>query len=161
MSLSELKLTHAPLHAVVPVAVHVKPHVEPLHVAVPPVGAKHWVQFGPHALGPFAVHVPPHRFVPVGHWHADATHCSPPVQASPQPWQFAGSLVVSTQDPEQFVNPLLHAMPHALFAHVGCPCVVDGHAFPHVPQLAALEVVSTHVPLHSVGVPVGQPVTHA
>jgi hypothetical protein len=119
--LSVLKSSQAPLHAVVPVAVHVKPHVEPLHVAVPPVGA--------------------------------------PVHLSPHPLQLAGSLVVSTQAPEQFVNPLLHEIPHTLLTHVGCPWFVDGHAFPHVAQSAGLEVVSTHVPLHSLGVPTGQPVT--
>jgi hypothetical protein len=35
------------------------------------------------------------------------------------------------------------------------------HLVPHPPQLFTSLVVSTHVPEHDVGVPAGQPLTHA
>jgi hypothetical protein len=59
------------------------------------------------------------------------------------------------------VNPPLHVKVHWLLAHVGCAlATLFGHASPHPLQSFALLVVSTHVPLHSTGVPVGQPDTH-
>jgi len=59
------------------------------------------------------------------------------------------------------VNPPLHVKVHALLAHVGCALVtLFGQTSPHPLQSLALLVVSTHVPLHSFGVPVGHPDTH-
>jgi hypothetical protein len=58
------------------------------------------------------------------------------------------------------VNPPLHVKVHWLLAHVGCALVTSfGQASPQPLQSFALLVVSTHVPLHSVGVPTGQPET--
>jgi hypothetical protein len=59
------------------------------------------------------------------------------------------------------LNPPLHVKVHALLTHVGCAfCTLFGQASPHPLQSFALLVVSTHVPLHSVGFPVGQPDEH-
>jgi hypothetical protein len=58
-------------------------------------------------------------------------------------------------------KPPLQANVHLLAEHVGCALVtVFGQASPHPLQSLALLVVSTHVPLHRMGVPVGQPDTH-
>ena len=55
----------------------------------------------------------------------------------------------------------LHVNVHALLTHVGCEFgTLFGQASPHPLQSFALLVVSTQVPPHRVGVPVGQPVTH-
>jgi len=158
---SLLSFTHTPLHTASPGCEQTCPHVEPLHVAVPPTGAGHTVQLGPQAAGPSATHAPPQKFVPAGHAHAPATHCCPPGHFTPQPPQSSASLVVSTQAPEHAVSPLLQAMPHAPCVHVACPCATAGHALPQAPQLAGLLVVSTQVPLHSVGVAAEHPVTQA
>jgi hypothetical protein len=55
----------------------------------------------------------------------------------------------------------LHAKVHALVTHeaVALATLVE-HAVEQVPQWLALLVVSTQVPLHSVGVADGQPETH-
>jgi hypothetical protein len=55
---------------------------------------------------------------------------------------------------------MLQENPHALAAHLGCPFVTVGHALPHVMQLPAFVDVSTHEPVHSVGVALGQPDAH-
>jgi hypothetical protein len=61
----------------------------------------------------------------------------------------------------QPLKPPLHVKVHLLLAHVGCALATSfGHASAHPLQSLALLVVSTHVPLHSVGVAVGQPDTH-
>jgi NAD(P)H-dependent FMN reductase len=55
---------------------------------------------------------------------------------------------------------VLHENEHALATHVGCACaIVVEHALPQVLQSLALLVVSTQVPLHSVGSTPGQPET--
>jgi hypothetical protein len=56
----------------------------------------------------------------------------------------------------------LHANVHALPTHSAVAFAMPvEHALPHVPQFFELVVVSTHEPLHSVGVAPGQPDTHA
>jgi hypothetical protein len=56
----------------------------------------------------------------------------------------------------------LHANPHALAVHVAWACAtLVVQTVPHVLQSLALEVVSTHEPLQSVGVAPGQPETQA
>jgi hypothetical protein len=56
---------------------------------------------------------------------------------------------------------VLHENEHALPTHVGCACgMVVEQTLPHVLQSLALLVVSTQVPLHSVGSAPGQPETH-
>jgi len=62
----------------------------------------------------------------------------------------------------QSVYPPLQTKVHALPAHVAVAlAMLVEHGFVHMPQLLALLVVSTHVPLQSVGVAAGQPETHA
>jgi hypothetical protein len=59
------------------------------------------------------------------------------------------------------VKPPLHVKLHRLLTQLGCElATVLGQALPHPLQSFALLVVSTQVPPHRVGVPVGQPVTH-
>jgi len=59
------------------------------------------------------------------------------------------------------VYPVLHVKVHALATHAAVALAMPvAHAFVQVPQLPVLLVVSTHVPLHSVGVADGQPETH-
>jgi hypothetical protein len=51
---------------------------------------------------------------------------------------------------------------HALFWQTGCACsTVVVHAVPHIEQLPVFWLVSTQVPLQSVGVAAGQPVAQA
>ena len=137
------------------------PQVVPLQVAVPFVGAVHTVQLGPHAPTPSVTHEPPQDSVPAGHWHTLLTHCFPPVHGLPQPPQLLLSLVSSTHAAPQGEYPELHATLHALATHVACAwATLVVQTLPHVLQLPALLVVSTHEPLHSVGVPAGQPDAH-
>ena len=82
----------------------------------------------------------------------------------PHPLQLLGSEVSSTHPVGAAVGhalkPMLHVKVHLLLAHVGCAfCTSFGHPSPHPLQSLALLVVSTHAPLHSVGVAEGQPVT--
>src|SRR5580700_10087246 len=83
----------------------------------------------------------------------------------PQPLQLLGSDVSSTHAVGVCVGhalkPMLQVKPHLLLAQVGWASdTVVEHPRPHPLQSLALLVVSTQVPLHSVGVAVGQPVTH-
>jgi hypothetical protein len=57
---------------------------------------------------------------------------------------------------------VLHAIVHALLTQTACALATPVvHAFPHVLQLFASLVTSTHVePVHNVGVAGGQPETH-
>jgi hypothetical protein len=57
--------------------------------------------------------------------------------------------VVSTHPPPQAVRPVLHAAAHVPELQTE----LDMHALPHMPQLAALVLRSTHAPLHSVPAP--------
>jgi hypothetical protein len=54
----------------------------------------------------------------------------------------------------------LQVIPQVLLAHVAVPFGSVGHAWPQVPQLEALVVVSAHPAGHSVGVALGQPEVH-
>jgi hypothetical protein len=97
--------------------------------------------------------------------HAEFWHTGvPPLHtyADPQPPQLLSSFVKLTQAPLQRVYPLLQVNVHELPAHAGAAlAMLVEHAVAHVPQWFTLVVVSTHVPLQSVGVPAGQPETHA
>ena len=80
--------------------------------------------------------------------------------------QLLGSCCSSTQlvgalegQPEK---PLLHAKPHWLEAQVACALAgAFPHEWPQAPQSLGLPVVSTQVPLHSVGAAEVHPVVHA
>jgi len=61
----------------------------------------------------------------------------------------------------QVWNPLLQLDVHVLIAHDAEPFAGTGHALPQAPQLALLEVVSTHVPLHELSVAGVHPSVHA
>jgi hypothetical protein len=76
--------------------------------------------------------------------------------ASPGP----PSGALEMQAPPEGWYPALHVMPHVDRVHDGLPFCVPGHALPHVLQLAALVVTSTHEPLQFVRPPV-QDVAHA
>ena len=54
----------------------------------------------------------------------------------------------------------MHAKPHVLIAHVAVANVGAGHALPHMPQLALLEVVSTQLPPQDESVAGVQPSVH-
>jgi hypothetical protein len=127
-------------HFVVPAAVHVKVHVVPLQVAVPPAGVLH----GAHTL--------PQLSEPVGHWQPDDTQEPPLAHLVPQVPQFCGSLVRSSHVPSgQSVSPVLHAKLHPPSAHVGCACATDVvHACEQVPQLLGSVCVSVQVEPQSV-----------
>jgi len=103
--------------------------------------------------------------------HAPEAHAGKPVpvvgpgHVLPHAPQFVASCCSSTHAVGTAVGhpvkPPLHVKPHSLTAHVGCAFGTElGHVTPQPLQSFALLVVSTHVPLHSVGVPVGQPDTH-
>jgi hypothetical protein len=87
------------------------------------------------------------------------------VWPAPQPPQFVAFGVElsfsSTQAPAHRLYPLLQVNVQLLDAQVAWAwATLVMHAFPQVMQLFALLVVSTHVPLHSVGVLAGHPETH-
>jgi hypothetical protein len=103
--------------------------------------------------------------------HPPAAHAGCPLplvgpgHVLPHAPQFVASCCSSTQPVGAAVghpvNPPLQVKVHLLLAHVGCALVTSfGHASPHPLQSFALLVVSTHVPPHRMGVPVGQPDTH-
>ncbi len=96
-----------------------------------------------------------------GQLHIEAEHTVFPVHAygPPQPPQLLLSFVKSTHAPLQSVYPLLHAMPHVPVHTAVALAMPVEHAVPHVPQLLTLFVVSTHTPLHNVGVGAEHPET--
>jgi len=61
----------------------------------------------------------------------------------PQPPQFALSVAVSTQAPEQREYPELQLVLQALFEHVAVPLATPGHTTPQPPQFCASVFVST------------------
>ncbi len=75
----------------------------PLHATVPPVGAAHCVQLGPHAVESLATQRPEHTWLGLGHTHPPFMHASPAGQTLPQAPQLAPSLISSTQPPAQGV----------------------------------------------------------
>jgi hypothetical protein len=158
---SFVSLTQTLEQAVLPPVVHDCTHCVPLHVTVPPVGAMHTEQLGPHALVSLATHWLPHKCVPPVHWHAPLTQCRPPVHWLPHVLQLLSSLVRSTQGPLHDVYVAAHAVVHRLATHWPTACArVVVHAIPHAPQLALLLVVLTHAIPHGIGADDGQPDWH-
>lgn len=93
--------TQAPAHRVVPAA--------QVATQLPPVQTWAAAQARPHIpqldeLVCRSTHDPAQRVWPAGHPQAPAMHEAPPVQVTPQPLQFAGSVAVSTQLPPQVVE---------------------------------------------------------
>jgi hypothetical protein len=87
------------------------------------------------------------------------THEVPAPHALPQPPQLAESVSRRTQALPQGENGAVQVMPHLLPLHTALPLGGVGQAFPHAPQLPALEVVSTQAALHDM-VPVGHRSRH-
>jgi hypothetical protein len=117
-----------------------------------------------------SAHPPLHELKPLLHAteHAPSLHEAVALAmlvvhayADPQPPQLFGLFEKSTHAPLQRLYPLLHAKVHALALHsaVALATLVE-HTVEQVPQWLGLLVVSVQVPLHSVGVAVGQPETH-
>ena len=73
------------------------------------------------------------------------SQAKPAGQAMPQPPQFAGLEVVSSQRPPQSVSPAVQVAAHVP-AEQTCPF---GHALPHAPQLLGSIFGSVQVPLQS------------
>ena len=67
----------------------------------------------------------------------------PPLHMTPQPPQFALSLVVSTHTPAQRVKPALQAVPQPLLVHVAVPLGTLGQLMPQAPQFLVSLLVST------------------
>jgi hypothetical protein len=67
-----------------------------------------------------------------------------PWQALPHPPQFASSLLVSTQAPEQRDKPELQVLPHTPPWHTAVPFVTAGQTLPQPPQLLTSVFASTH-----------------
>ena len=151
---------------------HVHAHELPLHDAVAKAGGAHTWHDGPHALTVSSTHAAgdPQRCCPFVHSHAPVTQCSPPWQATPHPPQLSSSVCASTHvvasagAAGHAVRPAAQSTVQPAGTHaavpVPLPLVGSEQTFPHAPQLLALEVVSTHEPLHRVGVLAGQPLTH-
>jgi hypothetical protein len=167
--LSVLVSTHAPLQSVYPL-LHVKVHALFTHAA--------WAlatlveQTFPQVLQSFrllvvSTQVPPqsagvepeqpevHEAPPASPPEAEQTGV-PPVHALPQLPQLV-AVVSFTQAPLHIVYPALHAVVQALLTQTACAlATLVLHAVPHVLQLFVSLVVSTHEPLHSMGVAGGQ-----
>jgi hypothetical protein len=92
----------------------------------------------PQALKP-SLHAMPQPLLP-----QVALPLATPGQAVLQSLQCAGSLLVSTQEPSQFVVPLGHSVTHLPPAQAWSVA----HGLSHPPQLAALTLVSTQAEPH-------------
>jgi hypothetical protein len=131
-------------------AVHVNPHVSPVHVAVAFAGTGHTVHAAPHAVGSVgAVHLPPHacdggvQVIP----HVSATHVAAPpagtgqgVHAGPHA---VGSVLVAHL-PAHAWKSGLHAKLHVPAVHAVVALSTTGHARLQPPQWFALVRGSTH-----------------
>lgn len=103
----------------------------------------------------------PHAGTVVPAWHDPAPQHPDPHEVPHTP-QLFGSCCRSTHPPLQGEKPALHANPHELpLQDAAAFATVVVHAFPHVPQLAVLVVVSAQPLVQSVGVALGQPDTQA
>jgi hypothetical protein len=78
-------------------------------------------------------------------------------QGWPQPPQFFGSVLVSTQTPLHSIYGRLQAKSHMPMLHKGVAFGGGMQTLPQVPQLSLLVILSTQEPLQ-LSVPVGQPV---
>jgi hypothetical protein len=90
--------------------------------------------------------------VPVEH---DALWLAPGEHARPQPPQCARLVRRSVSQPltvfpSQLPKPTLQVIPQVELAQEGAALAALGHTFAHAPQLVALCVVSTHIPLQRI-----------
>jgi hypothetical protein len=164
------KSTHAPLQALNPL-LQVKVHAPETHAAValetPVVQAcPQMLQLSTSVAG--STQLPPQSVgaaggQPEAHEYAspDPTHAGvPPVHALPQLPQLA-DVVSWTQAPLQGVYPVSQPNEHALLTHTACAfATLVVHAWPHVMQFSASLVVSTQLPLQSLGAADGHPDAH-
>lgn len=97
-----------------------------------------------------------HEYDPASPTHAGVL----PLHAAPQVPQLE-EVVNWTQAPLHGVYPASQAYEQAPLTHTGCALAMAVvHAWPHVLQLSASLVVSTQLPLQSVGAADGHPDTH-
>jgi hypothetical protein len=94
------------------------------------------------------VHSPLQYVAPAGHAHTPATQVDPPVQATPQPPQWLGSVPSSTQAPWQSVWTGEHAVVQMPLEQTA----VGEHDKPQPPQALGFEARSTHAPPQNAGV---------
>jgi hypothetical protein len=129
----------------------------PLHADVPEQDVLHMPVATLHAL-------PDGQLLAVVHvvMHAPFLQTLPEPHAcvAPQPPQLLLSVMKLTQAPLHEENPELHVNEQALPEQVGWPLATDGQAWPHMPQLVPLVVVSTHAVPHMAGAVDGQVDTH-
>jgi hypothetical protein len=92
--------------------------------------------------------------------HTPPTHEVPAPHALPQPPQLAESVSRRTQASPQGEKGAVQVMPHLPPLHTAPPLGGTEQAFPHPPQLPALEDVSTHAASHDM-VPVGHRSRHS
>ncbi len=167
---SLVKFTHAPLQSVNPL-LHVKVQALSTHAAVAlAMLVEHAVPHVPQSLKLLVVSThAPLQSVGVGaeqpDTHVEFEHTGvPPLHANeaPHPPQSLVLLVKSTQAPLHALYPLLHANVHALLtqAAVALATLVE-QTWKHEPQWSASLVVSTQVPLQSVGSVAEQAEAHA
>jgi hypothetical protein len=87
-----------------------------------------------------------------------------PGQTRAQAPQLSGSCASSTHAVGLAVGqpeyPELHLNPHTPAVQAGWPLAIPAHASPQVLQFLGSLVVSTHAPVHRVGVGAWQPLTH-
>jgi hypothetical protein len=132
---------------------HWIPQVPFAHVREPFVGIAHAFEQLPQCAAFVCVstHALPHFVSPA---EQSALHCPrsqtrPPVHATLQPPQFAGSFVVSMQAPSQSENGSSQVMPHTPSVQLGEPFGGIGQLLPQVPQLATSLEVSTQTSPHA------------
>lgn len=86
---------------------------------------------------------------PTNSFYSSGTHLlrtHKAAHARPQPLQCAGSLVVSTHAPSQFLRPELHLTLHTPSLHSDVPFGTTGQRLPHAPQWFTSSRVFTQVP---------------
>jgi hypothetical protein len=166
---SLVKSTQAPLQRVNPL-LHVKLHALSTQSAVAfAMLVEHTVVHVPQWLTLLVVskHAPLQSVgvvpgQPETHMEFEHTGVPPPhANAAPHPPQLLLSLARSMHAPLHALNPTLQANEHALSTHTAVALATwVEQTWPHVWQLSTLLVVSTQVPLQSVGATAGQPDAH-
>jgi hypothetical protein len=74
--------------------------------------------------------------------HIEPSQTSTAEQLTSHAPQRAGSLVTSTQLPEQSRKPGMHSMPQRPSTQIALPPAIDGQAWPHAPQFSTSDVTS-------------------
>jgi hypothetical protein len=126
---------------------HWMPQAPSAHVREPFVGIGHAFEQLPQwdALVWVSTQALPHFVRPSeqASLHRPRSQTRPPVQATSQPPQFAGSFEVSMQVPSQFENGSSQVTPQTPSVQLGAPFGGIGQLLPHAPQFATSLDVST------------------